>query len=114
MPLTNRIVECVRNADGTITPTNVEFLVYRYFSDDFDNAIKVFTCESGMKQFDKNGKVIISRTDDVGISQINLRAHGEKAKELGLNLWDTEQNLQYARILYSRYKWNPWVCKKVL
>jgi hypothetical protein len=31
-------------------------------------------------------------------------------KELGLDIWDPEDNVAFARILYDEQGWTPWVC----
>src|SRR3990167_522481 len=93
-----QIVECEMNEYGLIAPTAAEYLVYKYFFDDYENALKVFTCESGVSQYWKNGEVIISKTNDIGIAQINLTTHQKRAESLGLDLLNSEMNIIYARI----------------
>lgn len=72
-------------------------------------ALEVFTCESNLNP------LAISRTMDVGISQINLSAHWDKV--LGVTkqekitwLLDWEQNLNLAFELFKQYGWKIWVC----
>ena len=108
-----QILECQRNQNGIIEPTIPEYLVYKYFFDDFENALKVFRCESGISQYWENGEVIISKTNDIGISQINLTTHQKTAEDLGLDLWNPEHNVAFARLLYNKQKWVPWVCAKL-
>jgi hypothetical protein len=30
--------------------------------------------------------------------------------ELGLDPWDVEDNVKFARVLYEESGWQPWVC----
>lgn len=71
---------------------------------------KVAICESGARHFASNGKVIISKTNDAGIMQINLGAHAKTAKGMGLNLMNPNDNMKFALWLYSLEGLNPWVC----
>ena len=76
--------------------------------------VRIFNCESGLRQYDKNGKVITSHTFDKGISQINVPLHGKRAKELGHKLDTLEGSLGYARTLYDEEGVNPWVCSRLV
>lgn len=87
--------------------------IARYFPDVFDEAIAVFTCESGVNQFRRDGSVVTSPTSDYGVSQIN-KIHLKKSKELGQDIFTLNGNLGFARYLYDIYGWSPWVCKKAL
>lgn len=70
--------------------------------------VKVLTCESGLKQFRKDGKPIISPTSDVGIAQIN-KYHWKRAKNLGLDIFNNEDdNLKMAKIIYDEQGIDAW------
>jgi hypothetical protein len=57
-------------------------------------------CESGGRQHDDDGHVIINRkTDDLGKYQVNLPTHWARAEALGINLWTEADNEQFARLL---------------
>lgn len=75
---------------------------------------KVLLCESNGRHEDAKGKVIVSKTNDIGIAQINKYWHGKRAKTLGLDLHDVNDNLKYALILYTEQGLRPWVCAKIL
>lgn len=79
-------------------------LIKKHFPDDADRALAVARCESGLNPFAQ------SKTNDGGVFQINVAAHGERLKELGLDIWDPEDNVKFARILYEEEGWRPWVC----
>ena len=68
---------------------------------------KIAYCESGNKQFNSEGAVIMSPTSDVGIYQINW-VHWERAEELGIDLWTEEGNTRFAKILYNQAGTTPW------
>lgn len=77
--------------------------------------IDVFRCESGLKQFNEDGTTVISPTMDVGIAQINLKAHLLNSQKMGLDIINSEEdNLTYARYLYGLYGETPWVCSRLI
>lgn len=65
-------------------------------------------CESGGRQFDDDGNVITSSTDDIGKWQIHLPDHWGRAESLGINLWTEEGNEKFARILYAENGLKDW------
>lgn len=82
--------------------------------------MKIIQCEGARYQFsgnnknlDKDGKVW---STDVGPWQINDYFHEARAQSMGLNIYNTEDNLRYGFILMeengtrdwlaSRYCWN--------
>jgi hypothetical protein len=87
-------------------------LIKQYFPEDYDNAIKVFRCESHLMQ-EKDGVTVTGPTQDKGIAQIHVPTHGKELARLGLDVNDIEDNLKFARILYDQYGWKPWVCAKI-
>ena len=74
---------------------------------------KIFLCESGGRH-DYRGNVIISKTEDIGIAQINKPIHNKTATSLGLNLYNVSDNLSYAYWLWQREGTAPWTCSKIL
>ena len=71
---------------------------------------KVLMCESGLRHFNKSGKVLTSPTNDVGIMQINLKAHLKNAKKLGYDVMKKADNIAYGLLLYKQSGLKPWVC----
>ena len=72
--------------------------------------IQIARCESTFRHTLADGTVLKGRVDpaDTGVMQINLRYHGKKAEELGLDLKDLYDNMAYARDLYERQGTQPW------
>lgn len=78
------------------------------FHEDPENAVAIARCES---QFRKD---VVSPTNDHGIMQINLTVHKEQVDALGLDVYNVEDNLTFARKLYDERGWKPWVCARKL
>lgn len=74
---------------------------------------KIITCESGNRQFNKDGSVLKSPTSDYGVSQIN-KIHIPEAKKLGIDIMTLEGNLEFAQVLYKRSGRTPWVCARMI
>lgn len=72
--------------------------------------VKIATCESGNKQFNKDGSVIRGKinNNDVGKYQINLTYHEKQASKLGYDLFTEEGNTNYAIWLYEKEGDKPW------
>ncbi|MFZ2252743.1 MAG: hypothetical protein WAW13_01050 [Minisyncoccia bacterium] len=88
---------------------DTETAVRSYFSD-IPVMIQIARCESQFRHNLADGTVLQGRVDnaDTGVMQINTRYHGEKARELGLDLKDRYDNMEYARDLYLRQGTKPW------
>jgi len=76
---------------------------------------KIAKCESDGSHLGKNGQVIvranISSTHnsvDIGKYQINSFYWGKKATEMGLNLWNEQDNETMAIWLYKNYGTEVW------
>ena len=96
---------------ATTTPDiSVKGVVGEYFAD-VPELVDVARCESRFRQFDKNGRVLRGAVNksDIGVMQINEYYHGEKAEELGHDIYTIEGNLAYARFLYDREGLTPWL-----
>ena len=66
----------------------------------------IATCESNLTQF-VNGKVLVSRTSDKGIFQINW-VHWQEATGLGFNLNTLDGNIKFAKYLYAKNGTSDW------
>lgn len=75
-----------------------------------DGMLDTIACESGFRQFDNDGRILRSKTDDVGITQINVDTWGLKAKELGLDIYTPLGNVQMAKHILNIQGKKAWVC----
>ena len=72
-----------------------------------DELLPVFWCESKLVH-SYNGKIVRSKTNDIGISQINLKSWAKKAKEMQLDLYLKNDNLAFALYLYEQNGLKDW------
>lgn len=85
-------------------PKTIEDKIKALWPNDWETAIKVFTCESGLNPTAYNENT--NGSIDVGIAQVNS-IHGVSAKMLT----DVDVNLAVARQIYDNAGgWTPWVC----
>lgn len=78
------------------------------FPEDPHTAVAVAACESGHNPDAYNDRNY-NGTVDRGIFQLNS-THDTRLEALGLDPWDVEDNIQFARMLYEESGWLPWVC----
>jgi soluble lytic murein transglycosylase-like protein len=94
---------------GTTTAEkSIEQKIRDTFPEDPETALKIAKCESNFIPTAK------SPTNDHGLMQINLTVHSERVEEMGIDVYDIDDNLRFARLLYDESKWVPWVCKKLI
>lgn len=88
---------------------DTETAVRTYFSD-IPVMVQIARCESTFRHTLSDGSILRGKSDpaDTGVMQINTRYHGEKAHELGLDLTNLYDNMEYARDLYERQGTRPW------
>ncbi len=73
--------------------------------------ISIARCESGQRQYNSSGSVLVSRTHDHGVYQINV-SWKKKAAALGYDI-DTEAgNIGFALWLYHNEGTDPWNSSK--
>jgi hypothetical protein len=90
------------------TPVSISDRIAKDFS---PRMVKIVNCESGLKQFEADGTVVLSPTLDVGLFQINLKAHLKTSQRMGLDVINSlEDNYTYAKYLYAQSGEKPWVC----
>ncbi len=72
--------------------------------------IQIARCESHFRHTLPDGSILQGKVDsaDTGVMQINKRYHLDRAEELGLDLNDLYDNMEYARDLYTRQGTQPW------
>jgi hypothetical protein len=77
--------------------------------------LAIAKCESNLRQFNEDGTTVISPTMDVGIFQLNLKAHLRSSQKMGLDIINSEDdNIAYAKYLYDREGERPWVCSRLI
>ena len=81
----------------------------------------IVQCESGWRQFNSEGTVLVGRDGlDWGLFQIRVAetdgtdVHLKTAEKLGLDLKDPYDNIDYALYLYEREGTVPWVCSGLI
>lgn len=96
-------------AKERLVGVDTETAVRAYFSD-IPVMIQIARCESTFRHTLADGTTLRGKRDpaDTGVMQINMRYHGDKAEELGLDLTDMYDNMEYARDLYNRQGTKPW------
>lgn len=88
-----------------IKEKTIEEKIREIFPEDPDTALAIAKCESNLNP------LAISHTNDGGIFQINW-IHDTRLAKLGLDKFNVDDNLKFARILYDERKWLPWTCFK--
>ena len=108
------IVYAATEVRAKIDPTIVYATVEKHVKDTSPTPIleKIFKCESGNSHYDRNGQVLINKTQDMGIAQINVPIWGKKAQELGYNLAVEADNIAFAFWLYENKGTEPWYPSK--
>lgn len=71
---------------------------------------KIAQAESGWRHYDSNGNVLLGKinSNDIGLFQINKKFHLEKAKEMGLDIYQPLDNIKFAIYLYKKEGTTPW------
>lgn len=89
---------------------NIEKFVNDYFAD-IPILAAIAKCESRYRHLDKNGDVVKGERDsrDTGVMQINLFYHAQTAKKLGYDIYNLDDNVEYARYLYEKEGAKPWM-----
>lgn len=72
--------------------------------------VAVARCESGFRQYEKDGRVLKSHygTDDWGVFQINKKYHLADARKMGMDVDTLEGNIAYAKYLYKKNGLRDW------
>ena len=93
-------IEVVYTEDGIVEKVTQAFL-------DAPIMIEVARCESRFKITAHNTTLNVDGTTDGGIFQLNS-IHDQELATLGLDKFDLEDNIRFARILYDRNGLQPW------
>lgn len=77
---------------------------------------RIKKCESGGRQFDKNGKIVTRKNKngsfDYGAYQINGRVWSNKALELGYDIFTEQGNRDMAYWIYRNVGTAAWIASK--
>lgn len=97
-----------RRSEDVLTSKEIKQKVRDYFRD-IPLMVKIIECESTNRHF-VEGKILRGELEpnDIGIAQINLNFHLKESYALGLDPFDFEDNLLYARHLYEKNGSRPW------
>ena len=71
--------------------------------------LRVVSCEGGFRADAFNPT---NGSNDRGPFQISERSHGNRAKQLGLDLKNPVDNIAFAKILYKESGLHPWSASK--
>lgn len=71
-------------------------------------------CESGGRQFDKNGEAVRGKVNDkdIGLFQINASIWKDEAEKLGYDIFTLDGNVKMARYIYAKQGTKPWGASK--
>lgn len=86
--------------------------IHRIFPEDPHTALAIAKCESGLNP-DAYNPHNTDGSVDRGLMQLNS-VHDKRLEALGLDPWNPEHNLQFARMLYEANGWRDWVCARKL
>ncbi len=78
------------------------------FPEDPETALKIARCESNFNP-DAVNRNNPNGTIDSGIFQINS-VHNSRLEKLDIDVFDPEDNIRFARMLYDNRGWLDWVC----
>jgi len=95
--------------DPTPPPQSIQAQIVKTFGSG-SIMLDVAKCESGFRQFDKNGNVLRGRenNNDIGLFQINTTYHLEQSQKMGIDIFTLKGNIQYAKYLYVSSGTTPW------
>lgn len=75
-----------------------------------DTTLRIAYCESTFRQHNQNGEVLRGKVNsaDVGVFQINEKYHLDQSKRLGLNIYQVDDNIEYAMWLMKKEGNRHW------
>jgi len=81
---------------------------------DEDLAVAIARCESSLRQYDKDGGIVRGKVNpkDVGVFQINEDYHLRRSQTLGIDIYTTSGNIEYAMTLIKKSGNQPWSSSK--
>lgn len=103
-----KAVQVASGPVGTIA-TMIREASAKYGVDD-NLALEIARCESGLRQYDQDGQVVRGQVNpkDIGVFQVNENYHLKKSLALGLDIYTTRGNIEYAMSLIKKSGDQPW------
>lgn len=85
-----------------------------YLLEKLNNDVKKFNQLSRIISAESNWRIDAYNpaTRDVGLLQINLHCHLEKSRELGMDIYTYQGNIDYGVYLYEKEGLRPWSASK--
>lgn len=91
----------------------VKEIVDDQFGEASNKMIAIFNCESNLQQVKSDGNIVVSKTNDYGISQINEKSWNTKATELNLKYkTNITDNIKMAKYVFDHSGYGAWVTYK--
>lgn len=106
----------IKTASTTVQGREIQSAIEETFEPrDVPNFLAISFCESGMRQWDSAGNLIISSTSDSGALQVNS-IHNKEAKALGIDFRASiEDNIKMAKTIFDSQGYKAWLtCSKKL
>lgn len=91
---------------GYILPTSPKMAIEARFGTT-SPMVAISICESGLRQYTASGEVLISKTGDHGLFQIN-QIHLVEAAKLGMDIDTLQGNIDFAALLYQKNHLKDW------
>lgn len=101
LPTTQTVVP---NIPVEVKTQSVEEMIKSELGEQF---VKIAECESGLRQFNDDGTMLISKTKDGGLFQIN-QIHWKEAEKMGIDITTIEGNIAFAKVLKERRGTKDW------
>lgn len=106
--------ETILLPDKWLSKEDLKLLIQTEFPNN-QRMLSVAVCESGIRHFAPiTGTILTSKTNDLGLFQINSKTWLEKSKELGYDIYTVRGNIKMARYIYEVQGINAWVCNKLI
>lgn len=108
--------------------SEIEQMIKDTFPENYQEAITIAKCESGLDPTRIGDKALITYNgddivgDSIGLFQIRTggkdfnraRANNMTPDEFRTWMLDAKENIKYAKTIYDKQGWGPWTCKKDL
>lgn len=101
-------VPCTALAQSSVND-GIENILRERFSD-APIMVEIARCESEFRQYDASGIALSGGTGGnmIGVFQINAPVHSDFARDIGMDVYTLDGNVNYARYLYDSEGTRPW------